>query len=879
MEIMPRAHNNDTPRLIDTPEETPVMAQYRRLKEEHPGEILFFRLGDFYEMFNDDAQLVAPLLGLVLTARNKEKGREIPMCGVPYHSAQTYIARLVKAGHRVAICEQVELPGKGKKLLERQVTRVVTASTLDESLEGKESSFLAILTEDDNGWGLVELEPTAGDFLLLSFTHDEQELLIAELANLSPRELRYININEALLLQLQRMSLPIELLPSHILSDTTSPLDTIRRHLSSADLTSLELTPALLAATAASLRYLAHLNPGAGANLQPPRRIYRAEYLPLDQETRLHLSLDESVSGRSDRTLWRLLDKCRTSMGSRLLRKWILRPLVSSLAINRRLDAVEELYRAGTLRHDLDGVLLGIPDLERLLGRAAARRATGRELALLARAGRPLNLLRQISHNLRSPALQELACQLPDLRPLFDLLNASIAEAPPAALNEPGTIRQGYSPELDELRLLSTDCRSAILEIEQAERKATGINSLRIGWNRVAGYFIEVTKSNLSSIPEERYHRKGYTTTTERFSTEELDRLADRITSAGEKALALEQELFSGILLKLLGYSGQLNTTAVIVADLDCLVALARAALEGAYVRPVVDDSTILNITEGRHPLVEHFGGMDFIPNDTMMEASTARLAIVTGPNMGGKSTYLRQIGLIVLMAQMGSFVPASSAHIGVTDRIFTRVGAGDDLAAGRSTFLVEMSETARILTAATPRSLVLLDEIGRGTSTFDGLALAWAVAEHIHESPQLACRTVFATHFHELTRLADTLPAAFNLTVKAREEGGSVKFLYKVEEGTADRSYGIHVAKLAGLPSAVTKRAWQILLKLEEEGSRNSDYVFGGEKVGSGPLLPPDPHEGLLERLRRIDPDEMTPREAHELLRELKVEWGEDQG
>ncbi len=871
---MPRTKPNQEPLLADSAAETPVMSQYRRLKQQHPGEILFFRLGDFYEMFDEDARLVAPLLGLVLTARNKEKGREIPMCGVPYHSAGTYIARLVRAGHRVAICEQVELPGKGKKLLERQVIRVVTASTMDEMLEGRESSFMAVLAEAAGGWGLAEVEPTTGDFTLMAFTPGEEELLVGEIATFAPRELWFVNLGEGMTQALAQYS-PREL-PAHIVGDMSRPAEEIRKTLGLADLTALDLNLPLTFALAGALRYLRHLNPEALPNLQPPRRAYRADYLPLDRETRIHLGLDQTPDGGTERTLWRLLDKCRTPMGSRLLHQWILRPLTKPEQINARLDAVEEIWRNPSLRRDLDGLLTGMPDLERLLGKIASRRASGRDLILLRNITRPLKLLQQILSNAQHCSLlTTLGCAIPDLRDLSDLLARAIADTPPVQLNEVGTIHSGYSTELDELRTLSSDARSAIAAIEQEERRATGIDRLRIGWNKVAGYFIEITKSNLKVLPEERYRRKGYTTTAERFTTDELERLADRIASAGERAVALEQELFREVLTTVLGRAQELNTTASVIANLDVLVSLAKAALEGNYARPQVDDSLVMEIKDGRHPLVEAWVERDFVPNDIHLDGDKSRVAVVTGPNMGGKSTYLRQVGLIVLMAQMGGFVPARQAHIGVSDRIFTRVGASDDLAAGRSTFLVEMSETARILAAATNRSLVLLDEIGRGTSTYDGLALAWAVTEHLHNSPRLGCRTVFATHFHEMTRLGEQLESAFNLTVLAREEGGTVKFLYKVEPGVADRSYGIHVAKLAGLPAEVVKRAYVILLKLEEEGRSFGDYVFGEEPVGTGPLVPGDPHEMLLERLRGLDIDSISPREAHDILRELKMEWG----
>jgi DNA mismatch repair protein MutS len=866
--------------------QTPAMQQYFRMKAEHPGALLFFRMGDFYELFFEDAEVAARALEIALTSRSKDKdGSPIPMCGVPHHAASAYIARLVRQGFRVAVCEQTEDPRTAKGVVKREVVRVVTPGTQLEAaaLPAGEASFLLALLPGAEAVGTAWLEPTTGEFFLAEYQGPGRfDAVRDEVGALRPREI-LVPQGAALPAWLIDPAQPesaiprVELEPRSFEPSVARPR--LLSHFATANLEAFGCEARVLGtgAAGAALSYVRDTQKRDLAHVTSLRTRQAGDALILDSLTRRNLELVESLSdGTARGTLLEVLDQTRTAMGTRELRRWILRPLVEVARIQDRLDAVEELAFRTRERGRLRERLGDVQDLERIVGRLAVGAAGPRDLVALARSLRALLDARDALGEVQAPLLRGEAKRVDPPLHLAEDVEATLVESPPALVREGGAIRDGVDEELDSLRGISRGGRSTIAAIEERERSRTGISSLKVRFNRVFGYYIEVSKSNLALVPAD-YVRKQTIAGGERFVTPELKEYEEKVLSADERIFVREAEIFEALVARLAGHARRVQEVAQGVATLDVLASLAEAACLYDYVKPRVTEEDELSALEARHPIMERLLSDPFVANDLTMGGGAARVFILTGPNMGGKSTFLRQTGLLSLMAQMGSFVPAREAKVGIVDRIFTRVGASDQILRGQSTFMVEMQETAHILRHATPRSLVLLDEIGRGTATFDGLSLAWAVAEHIASSSPAGPKTLFATHYHELTDLAADVPAVANLHVSAREWKESVVFLRKIEAGSSDRSFGIQVARLAGMPAPVVARAQEILRNLERtefdrEGRPRLAHSGGDvERPGRQLALFSGADEAALEDLRRADLDRMTPLEAMTLLAEIK--------
>lgn len=794
---------------------TPLMAQYLRLRGDLPSDtVLFFRLGDFYEMFYDDARDVAALLDLTLTKR-----QNVPMCGVPFHSAEGYIAKLIRAGRKVAICEQMEDPASAKGLVRREITRVITPGTvLEESvLDAKRNNYLAGLWLDDRVFGLALLDLSTGAFWIEEGA--DLAALPGQIARYAPSECVVPEERkDAYRAQLGDAAGFIVTGHEDWTFEFDAAADLLRRQFKvhSLDGFGCEGFTAGLRAAGAVLHYVQKELRRPVDHLRQLRVRNPSDHLLLDETTVRNLDLVDNRAG-SAFTLLGVLDATRTAMGGRLLREWILRPLARVEDIQRRLDAVEWLTRERRVLLDLREALVEIKDIERLIARLNAGTGNARDARALGRSLAGIPAIRALLKGAPPELLSSLESQIEPQPELVELVERALVDEPPVPVKEGGLIRKGYHPELDELRDAATTGRQWLAEYQTREQERTGIKSLKIRHNSVFGFYIEVTKSNLDAVPPD-YTRKQTLVNAERFVTPELKEYENKIVGAQEKSMALEYELFLDIRARLVERTAAIQRAAGALAALDALASLADRALALRYARPLVRDGDVLRIREGRHPVIETLPGAErFVPNDTHLDGGANQIAIITGPNMAGKSTYIRQVAVIVVMAQIGSFVPAAEAEIGLCDRVFTRVGASDDLARGRSTFMVEMQETANILNNATPRSLIVLDEIGRGTSTFDGISIAWAVAEYLHNHPATKAKTLFATHYHELTDLALTLPGVKNYNVLVRESGDRIAFLRKIVPGGADKSYGIQVARLAGLPADVIGRAREILNNLEE--------------------------------------------------------------
>ncbi|MFQ5723142.1 MAG: DNA mismatch repair protein MutS [Terriglobia bacterium] len=870
--------------MTGSPPSTPLMRQYQAIKKRYPNALLLFRLGDFYELFYEDAQIASRELQITLTARHRERGTPVPMCGVPYHAVATYIARLIRRGHKVAICEQTEEPTKGKKLVAREVVRVITPGTaVDAALLGpRENNYIVACLPDPerNLAGLAYADLSTGEFRTTELAGAEWlERVIEELNYLSPREV----------LRPQEVKLATDRRHTWRPTFVETPLEDwifsadnaerlLREQFGVVTLDGFGLAGKSLATGAAGaiLHYLRETQRSSLAHLERPAFYQQHEALVLDTVSVYNLELLEPLFG-NDRstTLLATLDDTVTAAGGRLLKNRLLRPSVSLPEITARLDAVEEFSRETMTREELRRVLAQSYDLERLLSRCTLETATPRDLVALRQTLERLPGVRELLQPLATARLKELRAGVDELADLRELIRRAISDEPPATLSDPGAIRPAYSAELDELRQLRSHGQQYIAEMEARERTRTGVSSLKVRFNNVFGYYIEISKPNLARVPAD-YERKQTLVNAERFTTPELKEYERKVLSAEEKIAELERRLFAEVRGQVVAASRRLRATAAALAQLDVLSSLAQLALAGNYCRPEFSDSGELAVVHGRHPVIERLGaatGERFVPNDCYLNDSSDLILIITGPNMGGKSTYLRQVALICLLAQMGSFVPAEKARLPILDRIYTRIGASDNLARGRSTFLVEMTEAATILNTATPRSLVLLDEVGRGTATFDGLAIAWAVVEYLHEHTR--AKTLFATHYHELTELADLLPGVKNVHVSVKEAGSEIVFLRKVEPGSADKSYGIDVAKLAGLPLEVIERARQVLARHEQEEERVKEELSPGARQAKQlALLTPLDHK-IVEALRRVDLDQLRPLDALNLLAELKKQLG----
>jgi DNA mismatch repair protein MutS len=890
---------------------TPLMRQYAAIKKEHPNALLFFRLGDFYELFFDDAVLAARELQITLTSRNKEKGVAIPMCGVPYHAAEGYIAKLIRRGYKVAVCEQVEDPRLAKKLVRREVTRVVTPGTAaDSSLNAEENNFLAAVATVGDRVGFAALDLSTGEFRATEFAGEAAGRRIQEeLEQLRPKEMLYgssaplFEINNSGVTNV--LARPhTEIRPSTGTAPVArvsgggwaeTPLDDwifapdqaiplLENHFGVVSLEGFGLAGKQAAASAAGaiLYYIQSTQRGSLDHVDRIGFYERQNCLVLDAVTVRNLELIEPLFAGTDAgvTLFRCLDATVTPMGKRLLRTWMLRPSLDRTEIEGRLDAVEaqvkDTVRHEELRRSLDGIL----DLERLLSRVTLETANPRDVLALSASLAKIPKVRTVLGELSTARLSALHIAIDELGALRKKIDQTLVPEPPLTLSDGGIIAAGIDKDLDELRDLSRNSKQYLAQVETRERERTGIGSLKVKFNSIFGYYIEISKANLHLSPPD-YERKQTLVNAERFTTPELKEYESKILDAQEKIVEIERRLFAELRSAIAAEAKRIRQTALALAEVDVLGSLAHIATLRNYCRPKFEanDVGVLEIVEGRHPVIElqelSAGSNRFVPNDLFLDTSTHNIIVLTGPNMGGKSTYLRQAALIVIMAQMGSFVPARSVRLGIVDRVFTRIGASDNVARGRSTFMVEMTETAAILHTATARSLILLDEVGRGTSTYDGLAIAWAAIEYLHAN--VRAKTLFATHYFELTELAEQLSGVKNFHVSVKETGGSVVFLRRVEPGAADRSYGIEVAKLAGLPNEVVVRAREVLAEHESSEHRLSGHLTPGASTEPErptqltiftPLSQP-----VLEKLREVDLNRLTPLEALNLLAELKKE------
>lgn len=902
---------------------TPMLRQYYQIKSEYPGCILLFRLGDFYEMFDEDAKLASRLLDITLTSREVGKGQRIPMCGVPYHSVEGYIAQLIAKGYKVAICEQVEDPRLAKGVVRREVVRVITPGTVLEAgmLKERENNFLAAVTRRAAGrqrpggsgadveqesflgsspadYGLAACDLSTGEFICTQIEGEQAfTVLRDEISRLSPAELLLepAFADPAAAWEVEAISKAVSTSVEVLQEPAMSPSAARRRLLDHFGVESLEgfgceHLDLAVRASAIVLAYLEETQKGALGQITRLSTYSTGSYMNLDQATRRNLELTRTLRSqeRKGSLLW-VLDQTRTAMGGRLLRQWIERPLLDPAEIDRRLDAVQDFVDDGELRLGVQESLEAVHDIQRLTGRIAHGSAGGRDLVALKNSLRSIPRLKElITARAKSAALKELGEALDPCDDIRSRIESAIVDDPPVTVTEGGLIRPGYNRDLDELRAASREGKEWIAGLERSERERTGIKSLKIGFNKVFGYYIEVTKPNLHLVPPD-YERRQTLAHAERFVTPALKEKEASVLGAEERIVELEYQLFVELRSWVAARAERLQRLSAVLAELDVYASFAEVAVERRYVRPIVDRGDVIEIKAGRHPVVEAMlEAGAFVPNDLRLDPET-QIILLTGPNMAGKSTYLRQTALIVLMAQIGSFVPADYARIGVVDRIFTRVGASDDLATGQSTFMVEMTEVANILNHATARSLVILDEVGRGTSTFDGLSIAWAVTEYLHNHERTRPKTLFATHYHELTELEGILPRVKNYSVAVHQRGKEVIFLRRIVRGGADQSYGIEVARLAGLPPSLIERAREILAQLEAaeaarwalEAAAAADgagakiaaavrRARGRLAVGEQLSLFDEPVHPIIQELRSLDINSLTPLDALNLLARL---------
>ena len=862
---------------------SPMMQHYLETKNKYKDCILFYRLGDFYEMFFDDAINVSRELELTLTGKECGQDERAPMCGVPYHAADTYISRLIAKGYKVAICEQLEDPKFAKGMVKRDVIRVVTPGTVTEAnlLDDKKNNYIMSIYKNGIYFGVTVCDVTTGDFRTteIKSTNNFAELL-DEISKYSPAEIlvnpmlydcseEIAKIKERFDVYLSRweedkFSEDYESLTARykIVDDDENIVDNINEHMLS------------VAATNALLAYLLDTQKNNLDHINKLILYSTTKYMSLDINARRNLEITEKLRDKSKKgTLLWVLDKTATSMGGRLLRRWLNNPLINPKQISKRLDAVSELKDNIILRGEITDSLKKVYDIERLAGKIAYGSANARDLISLKNSAKQLPEIKRILSEAKSSLIVDLYSELDILEEVYEIIDKTIVEEPPISVKEGGLIKLGFNEEVDKLKTATTDGKNWIVQLEAEEREKTGIKGLRVGFNKVFGYYIEVTKSNISLVPD-RYIRKQTLTNGERYITEELKNLENQILGAEEKVVNLEYNIFVEVRDQIEKQVERLQKSANIIATLDCLCSFATVADDMNYVRPQVDNSGVIDIQDGRHPVIEKIlPSGSFVQNDTYLDKDQNRLSIITGPNMAGKSTYMRQVALITLMAQCGSFVPASSARIGVVDKIFTRVGASDDLSMGQSTFMVEMMEVAQILKEATSNSLIILDEIGRGTSTYDGLSIAWAVVEYISDSEKCGAKTLFATHYHELTDLENKLEGVKNYSIAVKEKGEDVIFLRKIVRGGTDESYGVHVAKLAGVPQVVTKRANEILKSIERKNVLNNKKLEKENKnVAEGQLTMYNYKLAeIAHELDKVNVNELTPIDALNTLVKIK--------
>jgi DNA mismatch repair protein MutS len=849
---------------------TPIRQQYLKIKRQYPQAIVFFRLGDFYETFDEDARIASRELEIVLTSRGMGKGRAIPMAGIPYHAVDNYLARLINHGHKVAICEQVTRPGESKGLVERQVVRLVTPGTVVEPglLQSKSNNYLVSLASDGQTLGIAYVDISTGEF---SVTQTCLARALIEMERLKPSE---IIGPEGLDLSGLKFAVPVTRLADFDF-DLETATRMLKEHLgvSTLDGYGCGNLPEAIRAAGGILSYIKDTQKGALSQLTRLSTYSVESFMALDVQTQNNLELFRNArTGKSDGSLISAIDLTRTAMGGRLLKRWLGQPLLDTDVLIVRQDSIAWFAAEGLVRSQTIAILSELADLERLINRIKGNIASPRELVALRRG---LEIVPKLRETVEGCPSVWLKCDLKPQSDVVELISRSISEHAPAGLDEGGVICSGFSPELDQLRSQSTTSKQFLANLEKQERERTGIKNLKVSYNRVFGYYIEVSNSNLSQVPAE-YIRKQTLVGGERFFTPELKEWESKILHVQERVIELESDIFHWVCAQVAAFSETVLVSSHAMANIDVVSSLAEVAVRNNYVRPQLSNDRAIDIKEGRHPVIERSLPVgSFVPNDTHLSNEGDQLVILTGPNMSGKSTFLRQVALIVLIAQIGSFVPASSARIGLVDRIFTRIGAGEDLAAGKSTFMVEMTETANILNNASPRSLIILDEIGRGTSTYDGLSIARAVAEYIHNSPGLGAKTLFATHYHELVELASFLPRVKNYNVSVTEERGEVVFLRKIMPGGVDKSYGIHVAKLAGLPRSVVNRAQEVLSELEEGragGRPESTSRNARRKEAPGQQMPLFQKESpIVSELENLDINSLSPLEALNRLYELQ--------
>ena len=864
-------------------ENTPLMEQYWSVKNQHKNEILFFRMGDFYELFYDDARTASKVLGLTLTSRGHGASGDVPLAGFPHHALDGYLAKMIRAGYKVAICDQVEDPKKAKKLVKREVTEIVTPGTIltDNLLESKQNNYLIGLYFKKNTCGFSKVDLSTGEFVVAEFplTSMEEQVL-----NARPSE---VVLSEE---QVDYFKKHVRNIPGFTITTQEDWLfsrqyayETLVDHFKTTSLKGFGIDSLSegISAAGAVLHYLKENQKNELNHIRKIRLYDPGEFMILDPATLRNLEILETLSnGGREGSLFSVIDRTITPMGGRLLRQWVQNPLRDVLKIQERLEGVEELLNHSKVRRKLESILKDINDLERLVSRASTHRANAKDLVAIRFSLEALPEIQEVLSGLEALAFKNIRENLNPLPELTEELARALADNPPLAITDGGIIRKGYSRELDDLREISSSGKKWIANLRNLERERTGIPSLKIGYNKVFGYYIEVTKPHLSKVPAE-YIRKQTLVNAERFITPELKEYEEKILGAEEKMASLEYDLFDELRVKVAQHAEIIQRNAQLIAQLDTLLSLAVVAEVQKYKKPNINNSDRIVIRNGRHPVVETLLpiGETFIPNDTELSNHDQQILVITGPNMAGKSTYIRQVGLIVLLAQMGSFVPADSAEIGVVDRIFTRVGASDNLAGGESTFLVEMNEMANILNNATSKSLLLLDEIGRGTSTFDGLSIAWSIVEYLHNAPDVAAKTLFATHYHELTELELILPRVKNYNVSVKEWGDKIIFLRKIVPGGSDQSYGVQVARLAGLPGEVISRAKEVLANLESDVlTPNREPKIArhhrratNETARQMDLFAAESRE-IKSALQSIDVNQLTPLEALLKLNELKA-------